>query len=150
MAESVRFEVKGLRELGEAMRTMSADVTRKLAWQATGAAARVVKKAAVQNIRSSPSVRTQVLLKSVIVKRMPASERDNLTAEHIVTVRGRGKRSKKGNLTLGAPYAHMVEFGTVHMPAEPFLGPALKDHISEAAEAMKRPLERGIIKDHTK
>jgi len=152
MAESVRFEVKGLRELGEAMRLLSAEVANKLAWQATGAAARVVKKAAVQNIQSSPAVVSGTLLRSVIVKRMPKSERGELTAEHIVTVRGRGKRTKKGNFTAGAPYAHLIEFGVpaYDTPAEPFLEPALRDHVHQATEAMKRPLERGIIKDRAK
>jgi HK97 gp10 family phage protein len=146
---SATFAVKGLRELGEAMRTLSADVSLKLAWQATGAAARVVKKRAVRNIESSPSVRTGNLERSVIIKRMPRSERGNLTAEHIVTVRGRGKQTRKGNLQAGAPYAHFVEFGTVNMPAEPFLRPAIEGGAQEAAEAMKGPLERGIIKDRT-
>jgi HK97 gp10 family phage protein len=141
------FEVKGLRELGEAMRTLKAETALKYAWQATGAAARVVKKAAVRNIVTSPSVITHTLERSVIIKRMPKSERGNLTAEHIVTVRGRGKRTKKGNLQEGAPYAHFVEFGTVRMPKEAFLEPALERNQQKAAEAMKGPLERGIIKD---
>jgi HK97 gp10 family phage protein len=146
---SATFAVKGLRELGEAMRTLKAEVALKYAWQATGAAARVVKKRAVKNIETTPSVRTGNLERSVIIKRMPASERGNLTAEHIVTVRGRGKQTRKGNLQAGAPYAHFVEFGTVKMPAEPFLRPAIEGGAQEAAEAMKGPLERGIIKDRT-
>jgi HK97 gp10 family phage protein len=144
MADSVTFEVKGLRELGLAMNKLERDMSLKISWNATGAAARVVKTRAQRNIQSSPSVRTGLLLKSVIIKRMPASERGDLTAEHIVTVRGRGKRSRKGILTQGAPYAHMVEFGTIHMPAEPFLRPALENAQSEAVAAMKRALERGI------
>jgi HK97 gp10 family phage protein len=144
------FEVKGLRELGEAMRTLERDVALKISWQATGAAARVVKKRAQRNIQSSPAVRTGVLLRSVIIKRMPKSERRQLTAEHIVTVRGRGKRSRKGVLALGASYAHFIEFGTVHMPPEPFLRPALEGGQREAVEAMKKTLERGIIKDRKK
>jgi HK97 gp10 family phage protein len=150
MADSFTFEVKGLRELGLSMKELDRDVALKIAWQATGAAARVVKTRAQRNIQSSPAVRTGVLLKSVIIKRMPKGERGDLTAEHIVTVRGRGKRNRKGVLTLGAPYAHMVEFGTVHMPAEPFLRPALEGGQTEAVAAMKRALERGIIKDRAK
>jgi len=147
MTASVTFEVKGLRELGEAMRQLDADVALKLSWQATGAAAQVVKKRAQQKIETSPSVDTGNLRRSVIVKRMPKGERGDLTAEHIVTVRGRGKRTRKGNLQAGAPYAHFVEFGTVHMPAEPFLRPALEGGVREAVEAMRRRLEAGIIKN---
>jgi HK97 gp10 family phage protein len=140
------FEVKGLRELGEALKKLDRDMALKLSWQSTGAAARVVKKRAQRNIQSSPSLRTGVLLKSVIIKRLPKGEREQLTAAHIVTVRGRGKRNRKGVFTRGAPYAHMVEFGTIHMPAEPFLRPALENGQREAVEAMKRSLERGIAR----
>jgi HK97 gp10 family phage protein len=140
------FEVKGLRELGESLKKLDRNMALKLSWQATGAAARVVKKGAKRNIVSSPSVRSRGLLNAVIVKRLPKSERQDLTAAHIVTVRGRGKRSRKGVFTAGAPYAHLVEFGTVHMPAEPFLGPALRNGQTEAANAMKKSLERGIAR----
>jgi HK97 gp10 family phage protein len=138
------FEVKGLRQLGESLKKLDREMALKIAWQSTGAAARVVKTRAQRNIQSSPSVRTGVLLKSVIMKRLPKGEREQLTAAHIVTVRGRGKRNRKGVLAAGAPYAHMVEFGTIHMPAEPFLRPALENGQREAVDAMKRALERGI------
>ena len=139
------IEVKGLRELGEAMRLLKAETALKYARAATGAAARVVKVAAQQNITSSPSVITRNLYSAVIAKRIPKSQTE-LTSEHIVTVRGRGKKTRKGNLQAGAPYAHFVEFGTVKMPAEPFLRPALERNQQKAIEAMRRPLEKGIIK----
>ena len=41
-----RFEVKGLRELGLAMKELNADIAQKIAFAATLAAANVVKKAA--------------------------------------------------------------------------------------------------------
>jgi len=140
------FEVKGLRELGVAMKRLERDMALKIAWQSTAAGARVVKKRAQRNIQSSPAVRTGVLLKSVIMKRVPKGERQDLTAAHLVTVRGRGKRNRKGVLAAGAPYAHMVEFGTIHMPAEPFLRPALEGGQREAVDAMKGALERGIAR----
>ena len=142
-------EVKGLRELGEAMRLLKAETALKYARAATAAAAGVVKKRAKQNIQSSPAVRTRALLNAVIVKRIPKSQ-TQLTSEHIVTVRGRGKRTRKGILQAGAPYANIVEFGSVHMPAEPFLRPALEGHQQQAAEAMRKVLEKRIIKDRDK
>lgn len=135
------FEVKGLRELGESLKKLDRDMAEKLSWQATGAAASVVKKRAQRNIQSSPSVRTGRLLRSVIAKRLPKSQTE-YTAEHIVTVRGRGNRSSK----VGASHAHFVEFGTINMPPEPFLRPALEQGVMEAVNAMKRALERGIAR----
>jgi len=135
--------VHGLRELGEAMRELKAEVAKSIASSMTNAAAQVIKKAAVANIRSSPSVDTGSLRDSVIVKKIPRSQ-TSLTSEHIVTVRGRGKLikrgKKKGQKQTEAPHAHLVEFGTVNMKAEPFLRPSFDHQKGKAVEAMK---ERG-------
>lgn len=150
MANTIAIEVKGLRELGERMRLMKSDVALKIAHSATGAAANIVKKAAIRNIQSNDSISGDSidkgdLLRNVIVKRIPQAQ-TKLTSEHIVTVRGRGRRSAKKGFVLGAPHAHLVEFGTVNMPAEPFLEPALRRNVEKATEAMKKRLEARIIK----
>jgi HK97 gp10 family phage protein len=144
MADRVLFEVQGLRELGEAFRAIGADMQVRAARSATGAAATPIKRRAITNIRSSPSVETGALAKSVIVKRLPKNQTPQDTSEHIVTVRGRGKKLKSGRVQDSAPYASKVEFGTVHMPAEPFLRPALDAGKGEAVEAMKKSLARSI------
>lgn len=134
------FKVEGLRELGESMRALGSEVAVRISASMTGAAAKVVKTAAVRNIESSPSIETGSLRDSVIVKKIPKSQ-TRLTSEHIVTVRGRGKiirrGKKKGERQTSAPHAHFVEFGTVNMPAEPFLRPALDRNQQRAAEVMK-------------
>ena len=140
----VTIEVKGLRELGERLRFLKTDVALKAARSATGAAANVVKKAAIQNVQTSPSVDEGDLVRNVIAKRMPKGQ-TTLTSEHIVTVRGRGKKSSKG-FKNGAPHAHFVEFGTMYMDEEPFLEPALKRNIQKATDAMAKRLEARIIK----
>jgi HK97 gp10 family phage protein len=128
------------------MRKLSADVHRKAARAATNAAAQVVRKAAKANIKASPSVETGSLHDAVIARRIPPAQ-TRLTSEHIVTVRGRGKpANKKGQKIARAPHAHFVEFGTVNMPAEPFLGPALKNNQREALDAMADRLRKRIEK----
>jgi HK97 gp10 family phage protein len=140
------FQVTGLRQLGEAMRELKAEVARSVAGSMTNAAAQVVKKAAVTNITRNPSVETGSLRDSVIVKKLPKSQTE-LTSEHIVTVRGRGKiikrGKKKGQRQTSAPHGSFVEFGTVNMQAEPFLRPALEHNQQRAVEAMK---ERGRLR----
>lgn len=146
MAASVTVEVKGLRELREKMRQLSTKVATKVAVSATGAAARVIKKKAVTNITSNPSIDTGSLRASVITKKVPKSQAQ-VTSEHIVTVRGRGKPyNKKGQKINRAPHAHLVEFGTVNMPAEPFLRPAFDNGKTEALNAMVDRLATGIAK----
>lgn len=147
MMADVSLRVTGLRELGAKMRGLSEKVNKSIAASATGAAAKIVKTAAVAKIVSNPSVRTGSLRDAVIVKKVPRSEAEGLTSAHYVTVRGRGKTAKrKGKVVklADAPHASLVEFGTVNMPAEPFLRPALTNNLQRAADAMKDRLAKRI------
>lgn len=130
------FKVEGLRELGEAMKALGNDVALRISRAMVNAGAQLVKKSAIANIEKSPSVDTGSLKSSVIVKRLGKNQ-TRLTAESIVTVRGKGKKKKDGTRDTAAPHAHFVEFGTVNMPAEPFLRPALDTNKTKAVDAMK-------------
>jgi len=139
-----RVRVDGLVELGKALKGLGNDVGLRISRSATGAAARIVKAQAVQNIVANPSVDTGSLRDSVITKRAGAKESDT-TSEHVVTIRGRGKEyNKKGQKINRAPHAHLVEFGTVNMPAEPFLRPAFEEKKQQAVTVMAEALKRGI------
>ena len=146
MANSITIRVDGLAALGERMRGLSAKVANRVSGRATSRAASIVKKAAKDNIRRSPSIVTGSLLDAVIMKKLGKSQ-TSLTSEHIVTVRRRktGRKTKTKQPT--APHASFVEFGTVNMPAEPYLRPALSRNIQPAIQAMKDALEAGIIKE---
>lgn len=146
MAKTITMHVSGLSELGRRMSTLKSDIALKTARSATGAAANIVKKLAKAHILSSPSVDTRSLYESVIVKKLPKKD-TVLTSEHIVTVRGRGKKSKKTGITqTSAPHAHFVEFGTVKMPAEPFLRPGFEEGKAKAVDAMIDRLRKRIEK----
>lgn len=140
------WKVDGLRELGAAARELGGPAVIRIAGTMTNAGAQVVKHEAVRNIERNPSIDTGSLKDSVIVKKIPKSQ-TRLTSEHIVTVRGRGKIIKrgkrKGQRETSAPHAKFVEFGTVNMPAEPFLRPALDQRKGDAAEAMRA---RGAVR----
>lgn len=43
-------------------------------------------------------------------------------------------------------YSLFVEYGTAHMPAQPFLGPALEENKERVAEIMKTALLKAITK----
>lgn len=144
---SVTIRVDGLRELGERMRKLSEKVAKKLAGQATGAAAQVVKKSYKLNLRSNPSIDTGLVEKNVIAKKLGKSQ-TNLTSEHIVTVKKVvypqvGASTKKRNTRQVAGY---LEFGTVNMPAEPGLRPAFDENRSKLTEVIKKKLADGILK----
>lgn len=147
MTITVTIRVDGLRQLGERMRTLKSDIALKAGQSATAAAAAVIKKLAIAKVISSPSVVTGSLRDSIIIKRL--GKRDtNLTSEHIVTVRGRGKKTDKkiGGKQNNAPHAHFIEFGTVNMPAEPFLRPAFDQGKEKALDALVDQLRKQIEK----
>lgn len=145
----VKVEIKGLSELGEQMRNLSAEMNTKIARSATNAAAQVIKKRAIalapqykephkltvggETITVPPGN----LKKNIVVKRWTKT---SLTSQHIVTVRGKRKDN------FAARYGRLVEFGTVKMSPEPYLGPAFEQEKGFAVQAMIGKLRSGIDK----
>lgn len=142
---TITVEVKGLRELGERMRSLAQEVNLKIARSATNAGAQLVKKQAIANAPAWPVahmlegvlVPPGNLKKNIIVKRIAKSA---LTSEHIVTVRGKRKDA------FAARYGRLVEFGTVKMAPESFLRAAFEQEKGFAVGAIKDKLSDGIDK----
>lgn len=145
MVTRTRTEVKGLRELGEALKALGDDVGLKIARAATASAANVIKKRAKQLAPIAPEPYTieGVLVqpgnigKNIVTKRVKRGE-TNLTSEHVVAVRGKAKygyASRVGSLQ---------EFGTVNHPAQPFLRPAFDQEKGAAVTAMVDRLQKRI------
>lgn len=144
-------KVHGLRELQARMQKLADKVARKLAGQATGAAARLIKRQAqrLAPIADEPYTIEGVdvdpgnLPKKIISKKLSKRQTD-LTSEHIVTVRRGAKHGHAYRVGV------FQEFGTVHHPAQPFLRPALEQEKGFAIKAMKDKLTDGIIKEEAK
>lgn len=145
------IHVEGLRELGEAMRKLSADINNKISRAAVNAAAQVVKKSAIARAPQSDEPhqlgrrKDQIaqpgnLKRNIIVKRLPKGE-TGLTQEYIV-----GVRHGSGRVPKDAFYWRFIEFGTVKEPARPFLRPALAENVGKATEKMREVLKRRIDK----
>jgi len=143
MANSVTIKVDGLQQLGERMRSLSSKTALKFSGRATSKAGSLVKKAAKNNLRASPSIDTGLLEKNVIIKKIPKTK-TMLTAEHVVTVKKIKYPDGKSDTRQVGRYA---EFGTVNMPAEPYLRPALASNIQPAIDAMKNSLAKDILKE---
>lgn len=145
MAVTVTVQVDGLRQLGEALRSIGRAAPR-VANSMTGAGAGVIKKKAIARIDANPSVDEGDLRRAVIVKKIPKSQA-RYDSEHIVTVRGRGKpKTKKGRVINRAPHASLVEYGTVNMKAEPYMRPAFDQGKGEALQKMIARGRAGIAK----
>jgi HK97 gp10 family phage protein len=138
-----RIEVKGLAELGARLDLLSVSMQVKIAGQATGAAARVVKRRAVQLAPVAPEpyvvlgdlIQPENIGRNIVAKKIRLTEH---TAEHIVTVRGKKKYGYASRI------GSLQEFGTVKQAAQPFLRPAFDQEIGAAITAMKKALVRGI------
>jgi HK97 gp10 family phage protein len=61
---------------------------------------------------------------------------DNIHAEKI--------EEDSAQVVSGAPYSAHVEFGTVHMEAQPFLRPAIDQYQQELARAAGRAIEEDV------
>ena len=158
MAETIK--VAGLAELQRQLKTLGADIQKRIAPAATGAAATVVRKAAQRNIQALGLVDTGNLKAAVASQK---SRRTRLTAAHRVGVRSGGglrsgdlkggktadvKAAKAGTGKLGvdAFYWRFLELGTVKRGATPFLGPALEQNKQAAIDAMAARLRQRIDK----
>ncbi len=139
--------VDGLRQLGEAMRALGEDMSRKVAVAATGAGARVIRDLAKQKapvaaedyvVEGQPVERGN-LPKQIVSKQVPKSQRQ-LTSEHVVAVRGKRKHGYASRI--GA----LQEFGTVKQAPQPFMRPAFDEGKDKALQAITDRLRARIAK----
>lgn len=172
MAELVN--VKGLKELQQSMKALSANVAKNVLRGAVNAGARVVRNQARSNApvlhAAIPSHQPPGTLKRSIVASFIRERSNTNQAMYYVTVRqgkkyrGQGKRQ---TMSQDAYYGAWVELGHyfvghraqnttwenhrkaqmsrgVYVPAHPFLRPAYEARKQESVEAMKRYLEQRI------
>jgi HK97 gp10 family phage protein len=174
MAETVRID--GLKELGESLKGLRLDMAQKAARQAVAAGASVVRAAARKTTAfkdKSGALRKGIVMKRVNRSSLTSEFQVGISTKEMVKyvknsrdareelqgpimpvyVNGKLKRAKKlirikdqyesfGDLY----YFRFLEFGTVKMPARPFIAPALSQNIQKATEAIKKRLGERIEK----
>lgn len=149
MAEVVKFEVQGLKQLGEKLAQMSDEMADKIARRSASAGARLIRDAA----RRNAPVDTGNLKAAIVYK---YNRKSTLTAGYNVATRVGTTRdikaAKAGTGALGkdAWYAFLLEYGTVKMAPRPFMGPALDSNAQKATNVMKEKLEELINKEWAK
>jgi hypothetical protein len=135
--------------LGGSMRAAAADSilrqAKVLAMQGDGSGA----LSEALGIRTQPAKKIRTKRISAGVEVTPI--RGNRTAmamyiNHYYTSRGRNAPAKM--ITSGIRHGHLVEFGTVHSPARPFLYPAASsktsDYVSKFAASLKKKTESAV------
>ena len=150
--------VQGLRELQGALKELPVAIARNVLRGSVNAGATVIKKEAAARapMSTGPARSGQsppgTLKRSVYQKQI--RELSNMLKQTFYVGVRKGKQyrnqGKKGNLSQDAFYARFVEFGTVKMPARPFMRPAFEAKKGEAVAAIKAYLERRIPEEVAK
>jgi HK97 gp10 family phage protein len=142
---AVDIQWTGMKEMAERMRGLSLATKDSLAFRATSAAARLVRKSAQDNIQSYGLIDTGALIGNVaIAKQKP----QGLTFSYDIGVRHGSKKQKKED---DDPfYWFMLEFGTVKRPGTPFLTVAFEQEKEASLEIMRKSLSGGIERELAK
>jgi HK97 gp10 family phage protein len=128
----MNFEVKGFRELKRKLDTLPVNVARRVLPKASQEGAKVLRREARRRApRREGTLRRG--LSYMRKKRMPKT-----AASYIV------------GLTRKAFYGMFIEFGTKHIPAKPFLRPALDEEKDKIINAMREKLRAGIEREAAK
>lgn len=134
MPGRVDFAIKGAKEMERLLKELGPNVAARVGDQALRAAAKPI----VEEMKRLVPVRTGALRDSIIVLSEKRRKGDN---ERVVLIGFRPPVSRR---------AHLVEFGTAHSKAEPFIRPALDGQAGAALEEMGRVLARGIDREARK
>lgn len=133
---SFNFKIEGGKELEAALKRLGPDLERKIAKGAVRAGANVIAKEA----RLLVPFDDGTLKRSIRV--VTRSRRTGDAVASVVTRAGRRWRARG----MDAWYAGLIEFGTKHRAATPFMRPALDSKAGEAIKAMSKYIQRRIHK----
>jgi HK97 gp10 family phage protein len=142
MPVNVTFKLHGLAEIETALKVLGVQASNRIARSALNRAAGAVMKRARELApqRGAPDdpYATGELKRSV-TKRLGRQRRGSDTQTAVVGVERPRSR-----------IVHLLEFGTAHMPAEPFLRPALDERSQEAIQVMTQAMKDGIEREINK
>lgn len=127
---TAKTDLQGLDEIFKEFKKMEEKAHRKILLKAVRKAARILRKRAKENA----PVDTGTLKKSIAIKTLKKIE--NHLASVIVGAR-HGINEKDDGW-----YAHILEFGSVKMPAQPFLEPAFYQTEKQMWLEMERELQK--------
>jgi len=141
-------EITGLKELERQLLKLEKKTSGKTLRNAARTALRPIQKAAKRNVPISASTYLRWDAKrSYPIWTNPGELRKSIKLSARFNKTGRGKTAVTAKVSAGskkAYYAHMVERGTIKMPAQPFMMPAFAGHKRESLELFKKDLKKRI------
>lgn len=155
MVDKVDFKFDGLAEVLGNLKTLPLKVRRSAARKATGKGAAIIRKKAKAIVMRSDDPETGRRIADNIGQRF-RSRYFRETGDTMVSVgvlSGKG-RIPKGNPDTGrkgnTPHWHLLELGTEHSKAQPFLRPAASESVSEVFNTVATALEQEVSKEVAK
>ena len=149
------MKITGLREIQRALNKLPIELQRTTETVALRAGAKPILTAAKSNAKSSED--EGLLIKSLGVnvrKGRSGATKGIYTARigarkgfrKVIGTRSRGKNAGKPIYKDPAKYSHLVELGTSHSAAKPFIRPAVDSASSQALSEMARGYDKGLAR----
>jgi len=138
MADGVKMEVHGLKELERKLLEMSPKLAKNALRAAVAAGARVVAAEARKNV----PVDSGTLRRSIYTKQIREESGDTQQTFYVGARQGKKEQAKNRD----GWYFPFVEFGTEKMAARPFMRPAFESTKDAAVQAIKTRLAERIDK----
>lgn len=159
------FEVQGLKELGESLEELNSSTQRNVLRRVLRTIGAVIVADAKQNVH--PHKDTGGLEKSIKLSSVKftkgaagkaafaeamkggATRAEAGEAAHAANAAAGGEQALCATVVLGPdrrPYAHMLEFGTVHMGPRPYMRPAFDGRVAWATDQFAKELGDEINK----
>lgn len=151
MTDGIEFSLIGFEDVRKKLAQTPIKLRTKGSRRALGRAAAIVRKAARQNALRVDDAETGRRIADNIGQRV-RSRYSRRTGDAMVSVgvltqhgpipKGNPDTGRRGN----TPHFHLVELGTEHARAQPFLRPALESNINSVIEKFATELDKEIEK----
>lgn len=143
------FNISGAEELDRVLFALPERMQKNVLSTAVRGGAAVLSKAAKANIQADGSVRTGLLHRSIGV-RVKRYSRSGVIYAAVGARRSVVGTTEDGRRIVPANYAHLVEFGTRHSKAKPFLRPALDHNKNRVFNGMAAATRKGMAREIAK
>lgn len=142
MSIRVSKEIRGFNELQRNLKTVVGKIERKANRSAINKAATPIVREAKRNVTIDTG-----LLKKSIGKKVRTYKAKKQVIAVVGPRKGFRETDENGNARDPAKYSHLVELGTSHSQAKPFLRPAMDSKEDESRRIYKEELKKDVSKE---
>ncbi len=145
----MKFDLNGVDELIKKLQRTQKEMIEKEAPKALAKAARVIRDEAKRRAELIDNPKSpENIAKNIVVRKARKKDTKHDEIKYKIGVAGGAKSGADGKVPAGGDtwYWRFIEFGTVKMPARPFLRPAIAAKEQEAAAVFISSFKEGLDK----